>query len=69
MSIIEAKTTGQKAEMIAKMKEGDRFMISWGYHSLHISKDEMNIKVDELKNLKVSKMKDTGTVWLEIIKK
>ena len=63
-SFTEAKTTGEKAEMIEGMKKGDKFSITWGYRSLHVDKDALNIKVDELKNLKLSRY-DGGTIYIE----
>ena len=67
MSIFtEAKTIGEKAEMIEGMKKGDKFSITWGHRSLYIAKDVLNIKVDELKNLKLSRY-DGGTVYIEEI--
>ena len=66
-SFTEAKTTGEKAEMIEGMKKGDKFSITWGYRSLHVDKDALNIKVDELKNLKLSRY-DGGTIYIEEIK-
>ena len=33
-SFTEAKTTGEKAEMIEGMKKGDKFSITWGHRSL-----------------------------------
>ena len=67
MSIVEAKTIGQKAEMIEEMKKEDRFMITWGYRSLYIDKKTLNIKVDELKKLKICKL-NGGTITVEEIK-
>ena len=66
-SITEAKTIGEKAEMIEGMKKGDKFSITWGYRSLYVDKAALNIKVDELKNLKLSRY-DGGTVFVEEIK-
>ena len=66
-SITEAKTIGEKAEMIEEMKKGDKFSITWGYRSLYIDKKVLDIKVDELKNLKLSRY-DSGTVFVEEIK-
>ena len=48
------------------MKKGDKFSITWGHRSLYIAKDVLNIKVDELKNLKLSRY-DGGTVYIEEI--
>ena len=65
-SFTEAKTIGEKAEMIEGMKKGDKFSINWGRRSLHVDKDALNIKVDELKNFKLSRY-DSGTVFIEEI--
>ena len=66
MSENVAKTIGEKAEMIAAMGENDKFMIMWGFQWLHVEKSEINPKVNELKNLKVSQL-SSGTVSLEKI--
>tara|TARA_R100000656_G_C3933783_1_gene125407 strand:- start:275 stop:487 length:213 start_codon:yes stop_codon:yes gene_type:complete len=66
-SFTEAKTTGEKAEMIEGMKKGDKFSITWGHRSLYIDKATLDIKVRELKNLKLSRY-DGGTIYIEEIK-
>lgn len=66
-SFTEAKTTGEKAEMIEGMKKGDKFSITWGHRSLYIAKDVLDIKVGELQNLKLTRY-DGGTIYIEEIK-
>ena len=66
-SFTEAKTTGEKAEMIEGMKKGDKFSITWGHRSLYVDKATLDIKVRELKNLKLSRY-DGGTIYIEEIK-
>ena len=66
-SFTEAKTIGEKAEMIEGIKKGDKFSITWGRRSLYIDKATLDIKVRELKNLKLSQY-DSGTIYIEEIK-
>ena len=63
---IDAKTLGEKAEMIDSMEEDDKFMILWGYQWIHVEQSEINPQISDLRKLKVSKL-SSGTVSLEKI--